>query len=71
MELYTDIHQLKKFKTLSWGYQLTRHAFKSIYIFARCVEVPSWNGQQNILFEGLNHFNGANLTLNSDVDQNT
>ena len=31
----------------------------------------SWNGQQNILLEGLNRFNGANLTLNSDVDQDT
>ena len=29
-------------------------------------EVPPWNGQQNILLEGLNRFNGANLTLNSD-----
>ena len=26
---------------------------------------------QNILLEGLNRFNGANLTLNSDVDQDT
>ena len=34
-------------------------------------EVPPWNGQQNILLEGLNRFNGANLTLNSDVDQDT
>ena len=34
-------------------------------------EGPSWNGQQNILLEGLNWFNGANLTLNSDVDQDT
>ena len=25
----------------------------------------------NILLEGLNQFNGANLTLNSDVDQDT
>ena len=32
-------------------------------------EVPPWNGQLNILLEGLNQFNGANLTLNSDVDQ--
>ena len=30
-----------------------------------------WNGQKNILLEGLNWFNGANLTLNSDVDQDT
>ena len=34
-------------------------------------EVPPWNCQQNILLEGLNRFNGANLTLNSDVDQET
>ena len=34
-------------------------------------EEPPWNGQQNILLEGLNRFNGANLTLNSDVDQDT
>ena len=34
-------------------------------------EVPPWNGQSNILLEGLNHFNGANLILNSDVDQAT
>ena len=34
-------------------------------------EVPPWNGQQNILLEGLNPFNGANLTLNSNVDQDT
>ena len=27
-------------------------------------EVPPWNGQLNILLEGLNRFNGANLTLN-------
>ena len=26
-------HRLKKFKTLSRGYQLTRHAFQNIYIF--------------------------------------
>ena len=26
---------------------------------------------KNILLEGLNRFNGANLTLNSDVDQDT
>ena len=32
-------------------------------------EVPPWNGQKNILLEGINRFNGANLTLNSDVDQ--
>ena len=32
-------------------------------------EVPPWNGQKNVLLEGLNRFNGANLTLNSDVDQ--
>ena len=32
-------------------------------------KVPPWNGQLNILLEGLNQFNGANLTLNSDVDQ--
>ena len=30
-------------------------------------EVPPRNGQQNILLEGLNRFNGANLTLNSDT----
>ena len=34
-------------------------------------EVPPWNGQYNILLEGLNRFKGANLTLNSDVDQDT
>ena len=34
-------------------------------------EVPPWNGQLNILLWGLNRFNGANLTLNSDVDQDT
>ena len=34
-------------------------------------EVPPWNGQLNILLDGLNRFNGANLTLNSDVDQDT
>ena len=34
-------------------------------------EVPHWNGQYNILLEGLNRLNGANLTLNSDVDQDT
>ena len=34
-------------------------------------EVPPWNGQLNILLEGLNRFHGANLTLNSDVDQDT
>ena len=34
-------------------------------------EVPPWNGQYNNLLEGLNWFNGANLTLNSDVDQDT
>ena len=34
-------------------------------------EVPPWNGQFNILLEGLNRFNGANLSLNSDVDQDT
>ena len=34
-------------------------------------EVPPLNGQSNILLQGLNRFNGANLTLNSDVDQDT
>ena len=34
-------------------------------------EEPPWKGQQNILLEGLNQFNGANLTIYSDVDQNT
>ena len=34
-------------------------------------EVQPWNGQLNILLEGLNRFKGANLTLNSDVDQDT
>ena len=34
-------------------------------------EVTPWNGQLNVLLEGLNRFNGANLTLNSDVDQDT
>ena len=32
-------------------------------------EEPSWNGQKNILLNSLNRFHGANLTLNSDVDQ--
>ena len=32
-------------------------------------EVPPWNDQKNILQKGLNRFHGANLTLNSDVDQ--
>ena len=27
--------------------------------------------RKNILLEGLNRFHGANLTLNSDVDQDT
>ena len=34
-------------------------------------EVPPWNGKQTTLLEGLNWFNSANLTLNSDVDQDT
>ena len=34
-------------------------------------EVPPWNVQLNILLESLNMFNGAILTLNSDVDQGT
>ena len=34
-------------------------------------ELPPWSGQYNILLEGLNRFQGANLTLNSDVDQDT
>ena len=34
-------------------------------------EVPPWNGQYNILLESLNRFHGANLTINSDVDQDT
>ena len=34
-------------------------------------DVPPWNGQENILLEGLNRFHGANLTLNSDVDEAT
>ena len=34
-------------------------------------EVPPWNGQLNILLEGLNQIYGANLALNSDVDQKT
>ena len=32
-------------------------------------EVPPWNSQHDILLEVLNWFHGANLTLNSDVDQ--
>ena len=32
-------------------------------------EVPPWNGQLNILLEGLNRLHRANLTLNSNVDQ--
>ena len=31
--------------------------------------LPPWNGQKNILFESLHWFNGANLTLILDVDQ--
>ena len=34
-------------------------------------EAPPRNGQQNTPLEGLNRPNGANLTLNSDVDQDT
>ena len=34
-------------------------------------EVRPWIGQLNILLEGLNRFHGANLTLNSDLDQDT
>ena len=34
-------------------------------------EVPPWNGQLNILLEGLNQFYGANLTHATDVDQDT
>ena len=34
-------------------------------------EVPPWHSQYNILLEGLNQFHGANLALNSDVDQDT
>ena len=34
-------------------------------------EVPPWNGQYNISLEGLNRFHSANLTFNSDVDQDT
>ena len=33
-------------------------------------EAPPWDGQQKSL-EGLNMFNGANLTLDSYVDQDT
>ena len=33
-------------------------------------EEPSWNGQQKSL-EGLNMFNSINITLNSDVNQDT
>ena len=32
---------------------------------------PGLQGIAYILLEGLNQFNGANLTLNSDVDQDT
>ena len=31
-------------------------------------EAPPWNGQQRNSLEGLNMFNGANCTLNSDVN---
>ena len=34
-------------------------------------EVLPWNGQKNILLEGLNRFHGANFTLISYVDQDT
>ena len=34
-------------------------------------EVPPWNGQLNILLEGLNQFHGAKLALNSSVDEET
>ena len=37
----------------------------------KSTEVPPWNGQKNILLEGLNRFNGAIFSLNSDVDQDT
>ena len=30
-----------------------------------------WTVSKNILLEGLNRFHGANLTLSSDVDQDT
>ena len=33
-------------------------------------EAPPWNGQQKIM-EVLNMFNGTNITLNSDLDQET
>ena len=35
------------------------------------IKDPQKKYRQNILLEGLNQFNGANLTLNSDVDQDT
>ena len=34
-------------------------------------EVPPWSSQWNNLLEGLNQFQGTNLTLNSDVEQDT
>ena len=34
-------------------------------------EVPPWNSPYNILLEGLNQFNCANLVLNFNVDQDT
>ena len=34
-------------------------------------EAPPWNGQQKQILEGLNMFNGTNLTLSSGVDQYT
>ena len=40
-----------------------------IYIATK--EVPPWNSQYIILLEGVNLFHDANLTLNSDVDQDT
>ena len=37
----------------------------------RSTKEDPWNVQLNILLEGLNRFNGATLTLNSDIDQDT
>ena len=34
-------------------------------------EAPPWNGQQKKSLEGLNMFDGTNLMVISDVDQDT
>ena len=48
------------------------HENKRILLHKRSTkEVLPWNGHKNILLEGLNKFHGTNLTLISDVDQDT